>query len=158
MQTSHLTLLNVQLNKLRDRLDAIAKEIESSTLDTYLDSLAKQRAAEAAAPPVKQAAPDFLAAAPRTDQHKPESHYRLKAKDKKPKKPLEPKIDELEEAEKRPKLFEPAAGSPPKIGEEELAAEGSGHEVLLQVWTLPFLYVLHAAHVIDHVFLGPAFL
>ena len=46
---------------------------------------------------------------------------------------MKPKVDELEEAEKRPKLFEPAAGPPPKVGEEELAAEGSGQEILLQV-------------------------
>ena len=46
---------------------------------------------------------------------------------------MKPKADELEDAEKRPKLFEPAAGPPPKVGEEELAAEGSGQEILLQV-------------------------
>ena len=121
------------MNKLRERLDAIAKEIESSTLDTYLDNLARERAAEAAAPPLKQAAPAAFTEGPNTDQHKPESHSRLKTPDRKPKTPMKPKVDELAEAEKRPKLFEPAVGSPPKIGEEELAAEGSGHEILLQV-------------------------
>ena len=123
----------MQLNKLREKLEAIAKELESSTKDTYLSSVAKERAAELAVAPLKQAAPTPPKQASSTEQYKPESHSAFKAKDRRPKTPMQPKVDELADAEKKPKLFEPAAGPPPKVGEEELAAEGTGHEVLLQV-------------------------
>lgn len=123
----------MQLSKLREKLEAIAREVEASTKESYMSSLAQQRDADQAAAPMKKAASAAAQPAPATEQHKPESHAQIRAKDTRPQKPIKPKVNELEEAEKRPKLFEPAAGPPPKVGEEELAAEGSGHEVLLQV-------------------------
>ena len=121
------------MNKLREKLEAIAKELESSSKDTYLSSVAKERAAELAVTPLKQPAPKPSKPAPSTEQLKSESHTAFKAKERRPKTPMQPKVDELADAEKKPKLFEPAVGPPPKVGEEELAAEGTGQEVLLQV-------------------------
>lgn len=120
----------LQLSKLREKLEAIARELEVADKETFLSSVATEHAAELASSrlskPSVAAKPE-----PADTAHKAESHGKLKPKDKKPK--MKPKIDELEDAEKKPKLFEPAAGPPPKVGEEELAAEGSGQEILLQV-------------------------
>jgi len=127
-------LCNVQISKLRDKLEAIAKELEAADRDSFLSSIAAEQAAELAALPIRETTKS--AKTQDTAQHKAESHGKLKPKDRKPKKQMKPQVNELEEAEKRPKLFEPAAGPPPKIGEEELQAEGSGHEILLQVCSL----------------------
>ncbi|KAL0052418.1 hypothetical protein WJX82_001760 [Trebouxia sp. C0006] len=121
---------NDKISKLRDKLEAIAKELEAADRESFLSSVAAERAAELAALPIKETTK--AAKTQDTAQHKAESHGKLKSKDRKPKKQMKPQVNELEEAEKRPKLFEPAAGPPPKIGEEELQAEGSGHEILLQ--------------------------
>lgn len=122
-----------QLSKLREKLEAIAKELESTDRETFLTSVAAERAAELASLPLKEASTPAKSEAADIAEHKAESHGKLKPKGRKPKKQMKPQINEMEEAEKRPKLFEPAAGPPPKIGEEELQAEGSGHEILLQV-------------------------
>jgi hypothetical protein len=127
-------LCNVQISKLRDKLEAIAKELEAADRDSFLSSIAAEQAAELAALPIRETTKS--AKTQDTAQHKAESRGKLKPKDRKPKKQMKPQVNELEEAEKRPKLFEPAAGPPPKIGEEELQAEGSGHEILLQVCSL----------------------
>jgi len=132
-------LYNVQISKLRDKLEAIAKELEAADRDSFLSSIAAEQAAELAALPIRETTKS--AKTQDTAQHKAESHGKLKSKDRKPKKQMKPQVNEWEEAEKRPKLFEPAAGPPPKIGEEELQAEGSGHEILLQVCSLfPLLF------------------
>ena len=124
----------MQISKLRDKLEAIAKELEVADRESFLSSVAAERAAELAALHIRETTKS--AKAQDTAQHKAESHGMLKSKERKPKKQMKPQVNELEEAEKRPKLFEPAAGPPPKIGEEELQAEGSGHEILLQVCSL----------------------
>lgn len=122
----------LQLSKLREKLEAIARELEVANKETFLSSVATEHAAELAS--LKLSKPAVAAKPESADTaHKAESHGKLKPKDKKPKKHMKPKTDELEDAEKKPKLFEPAAGPPPKVGEEELAAEGSGQEILLQV-------------------------
>jgi len=109
-------LYNVQISKLRDKLEAIAKELEVADRESFLSSVAAERAAELAALPIRETTKS--AKTQDTAQHKAESRGKLK-----------------------PKLFEPAAGPPPKIGEEELQAEGSGHEILLQVCSLfPLLF------------------
>ena len=122
-----------QISKLREKLEAIAKELETTDRETFLTSVAAERAAELASLPLKEASTPAKIEAADIAEHKAESHGKLKPKGRKPRKPMKPQINEMEEAEKRPKLFEPAAGLPPKIGEEELQAEGSGHEILLQV-------------------------
>ena len=122
----------LQLSKLRDKLEAIARELEVANKETFLSSVATERAAELASS--KLAKPSAVTKPKPADAaHKAESHDKPKPKDRKPKKQMKPKADDLEDAEKNPKLFEPAAGPPPKVGEEELAAEGSGQEILLQV-------------------------
>ena len=123
----------MQLTKLREKLKAIAKELEVANKETFLSSVATEQAAQLASSQLSKPS-DAPKPKPSDTAHKAESHGKLKPKDRRLKKEMKPKIDELEEAEKRPKLFQPAAGPPPKVGEEELAAEGSGHEVLLQVW------------------------
>jgi len=128
-----LTWLFAQISKLREKLEAIARELETTDKDTFLSSVAAERAAELASLPLKEPTDTATSQSADTTQHKAESHGKLKAKDRKPKKQMKPKVNELEEAEKKPKLFEPAAGPPPKVGEEELQAEGSGQEILLQV-------------------------
>ena len=126
----------MQLTKLREKLEAIAKELEVANKETFLKSVAAEQAAQLASSPLLESS-GTPKPKPSDTAHKAESHGKLKPKDRKVKKQMKPKIDELEEAEKRPKLFQPAVGPPPKVGEEELAAEGSGHEVLLQVWQHP---------------------
>lgn len=122
----------LQLSNLREKLEAIARELEVADKETFLSSVETQRAAELASS--KLSKPSGAAQPKPVDTaHKAESHGKLKPKDRKSKKQMKPKIDELEDAEKQPKLFEPAAGPPPKVGGEELAAEGSGQEILLQV-------------------------
>lgn len=122
----------MQLNKLRQKLEVIAKELEVANKETFLSSVATERAAELASSQLFQpsgAAPS----GPADTAQKAEGNGKLKPKAKTPKKQMKPQVDELEEAERKPTLFEPAAGPPPKVGEEELAAEGSGQEILLQV-------------------------
>ena len=128
--------VGAQISKLREKLDAIARELETSNKDTFLSSVAAERAAELAALPLKEPPTTVTKQASDTAPQKAESHGKLKTTDRKPKKQMKPKVNELEDAEKKPKLFEPAAGPPPKVGEEELQAEGSGHEILLQVYML----------------------
>ena len=129
----------MQISKLRDKLEAIAKELKVADRESFLSSIAAERAADLAALPFKETTKS--AKTQDTAQHKAESHGKLKSKDRKPRKQMKPQVNELEEAEKRPKLFEPAAGPPPKIGKEELQAEGSGDEILLQVCSLfPLLF------------------
>ena len=122
----------LQLSKLREKLEATARELEAANKETFLSSIASERAAEVASSklskPSAAAKPE-----PVNTAYKAESHGKLKSKDRKSKKQMKPKADELEDAEKTPRLFEPAAGPPPKVRDEELAAEGSGQEVLLQV-------------------------
>ena len=123
---------DMQLNKLRQKLEAIARELEVADKETFLSSVATEHGAELASSQLFKpsgAAPS----GPADTVDEAESNGRLKPKERKPKKQMKPKVDELEEAEKKPRLFEPAAGPPPKVGEEELAAEGSGQEILLQV-------------------------
>ena len=127
----------MQLTKLREKLEAVAKELEAADKELFFSSIAREQAAELAASQLSKPS-SATVSKPADTAHKPESHGKLKPNDRKPKKKqMKPKINELEDAEKSPKLFEPADGPPPKIGEEELAAEGSGQEVLLQVWLLP---------------------
>ncbi|KAL3157728.1 alpha-amylase [Trebouxia sp. C0010 RCD-2024] len=121
----------MQLNKLRQKLEAIARELEVADKETFLSSVATEHGAELASSQLFKpsgAAPS----GPADTVDEAESNGRLKPRERRPKKQMKPKVDELEEAEKKPRLFEPAAGPPPKVGEEELAAEGSGQEILLQ--------------------------
>ena len=136
-------LLAVQIHKLREKLEAIAKELASTDKETFLSINAAARAAEFAALPLTGPSSKTASQAPHAEQYKAEEPSKLKAKERKLKKQMKPKVNDLEEAEKRPKLFEPAVGPPPKVGKEELAAEGSGQEVLLQVPTFVYQFVFH---------------
>ena len=124
-------LCRLQLSKLREKLEAIARELEVANKETFLSSFATERAAELASSKLSKPSD---AAKPKLEdtERKTEPHGKLKPKDKKPQQQMQPN-HELEDAEKKPKLFEPVAGPPPRVGEEELAAEGSGQEILLQV-------------------------
>ena len=118
-----------QVSTLRQRLAALEQELKTSDKEAFLNNIAAEKAAELAALPLHEPSEEVLPA-----KQKGKSNGKVSSKGRKlQKQPSKPKMDELADAERQPKLFEPADGPPPRVGTEELRAEGTGHEVLLQV-------------------------
>lgn len=128
----------LQVNTLRQRLAALEQELKLADKEAFLSSTAAEKAAELAALPLHEPIEEVL----EPIKESVKTNGRAKAKGSKlQRQPSKPKMDELADAEKKPKLFEPAVGPPPHVGEEELQAEGTGHEVLLQVCCFADMYV-----------------
>ena len=119
----------MQVSTLRQRLAALEQELKASDKEAFLNSIAAEKAAELAALPLHEPSEEILPAKQR-DKSNGKAGTRGQKLQKQPSKP---KMDELAVAERKPKLFEPAVGPPPRVGTEDLRAEGTGHEVLLQV-------------------------
>ena len=130
-QQEHLadTYCSLQVSTLRQRLAALEQELKTSDKQAFLNSIAAEEAAELAALPLHEPTEEVLPA-----KQTVKSNGKAKSRPKKlQKQSIKPKMDELADAERKPRLFEPAVGPPPRVGKEELQAEGTGHEILLQV-------------------------
>ena len=119
----------LQITTLRQRLAALEQELKAADKEAFLNSIAAERAAELAALPLHEPTEEVL---PSKQVVKTNGKGKRKGR-KLQKQASKPKMDELADAERKPKLFERAKGPPPRIGKEELKADGTGHEVLLQV-------------------------
>lgn len=119
----------LQVSTLRQRLAALEQELKASDKEAFLNNIAAEKAAELAAVPLHEPVEEVV---PSKQTVKTNGKGKKKGR-KLQKQASKPKMDELADAERKPKLFEPAVGPPPRVGQEELKAEGTGHEILLQV-------------------------